>query len=165
MRSKLNISLLVENRGAKCVASKMLSIYEGKDCSNTTGLDTTPGEEPQDPDLLNDLSACNVKPQSTVAGVVLPTCVEQKGLSAAQAGSYAGSNYTHDVAASAVNSSDYTSFGAAVTSDNTWFVLILATNTSDGNYYQVSPVSFSSPALFPASIASSLFLLSSLLLL
>ena len=148
-----NLSSLASNPGAQCVAKKMLNIYQGTGCSNSTGLDTTPGQQPEDPNYMTYLSSCNVNVKSVVQGIVLPTCVSSTASSSVSlAVPYAVSNYTHDVASSGVNSSIYVSARIASTSDNKWFVLILATNASDGDYSQDSPTSTSASASLHSSL-------------
>lgn len=128
----VGIGALSTNAGANCVAKKLLSEYEGKECSNSTGLDTVPGQEPNYPDFLTWLSDCGVSTDSVKDARILPDCVPSS-IDASSVASAAVANYTESAGA-AINDTDYTSAGVATVKN--WYVLILATNSSTGDYLQ-----------------------------
>lgn len=148
--SVINITGLSPNAGATCLAKQVLTHYENTACTNSTGLDTVPGQEQDYPNFPNWLSSCNIPIDNAKDGQILPDCVPAASTSVVDT---AFSNYTHSSGASYINETSYVSAGAAFAND--WFVLVLATNSSTGSYQQTSGASLS-----PASL---IFLLCSIL--
>ncbi|KAH7284433.1 hypothetical protein KP509_34G054100 [Ceratopteris richardii] len=122
------------NPGASCMAEKFLQRYENTPCTNSTGLDTIPGEEPNYPDYPSWLSECDITTDRVKDGRVLPDCVPA-GVDSNSFASVAVQNYTQS-ANETISSPEYTSAGVA--SGKNWYVVVLATNTSSGDYFQQS---------------------------
>jgi hypothetical protein len=119
------------NSGAACVAQQVAEQYKGTPCSNSTGTATVSGQEPQLDESL--LSKCNLQLVNVKDGFMGPTCVPA-GTSAANAPKLAANNVTMSpVYTEYVNDTKFVSAGAGSV-DNAWFVLVLATNASGGNY-------------------------------
>eukprot|EP00250_Pteridium_aquilinum_P032767 c4661_g1_i1 orf=199-792(+) len=145
----LKIGALSTNAGATCVAKKLLGQYESTACSNSTGLDTVPGQEPNYPDFPTWLSDCSVTVDRVKDALILPDCVPS-GVAASDLTSTAVTNYTESVASKgAIGNANYTSAGVASAKD--WYILILATKSSSGDYLQ-SASSLLAPSLLSLAI-------------
>eukprot|EP00249_Psilotum_nudum_P034397 c53401_g1_i1 orf=273-875(+) len=128
----VGISALSSNTGASCMAEKVLTKFKGTACTNSTGVDTVLGQEQQFPEYPDWVSTCKLAVESTHDGQILPECVPGNDLS--QSAKVASYNYTHSQDSEYINDTKYTSAGVA--SVDNWFVLILATNASTGDYQQ-----------------------------
>lgn len=117
------------NAGASCVARQVAEKFRGTSCTNSTGTDTVDGQEPQFDDAL--LKKCNLQLVNVKDGFIGPSCVPA-GISAADAPKVAAINITKSQYAE-LNDTKYVSAGAGSV-DNAWFVMVLATNASEGNF-------------------------------
>ncbi|KAH7278838.1 hypothetical protein KP509_38G058500 [Ceratopteris richardii] len=126
------VSALTMNEGASCVAQRLLQEYESKPCTNSTGLDTVPGEEPNYPDFPTWLSDCGVGTDRVKDALILPDCIPS-GVDSSSFVAVALENFTLS-ANETIASAGYSSAGVAAGKD--WFIVILATNTSSGDYLQ-----------------------------
>lgn len=153
-RAQQNLSALTLNTGAACVAQQVANQYKGSPCSNTTGADTVSGQEPQLTQTV--LTNCNLQIDNVKDGYIAPECVPT-GTVSASATQVAYANITASPTYNGeLNNSKYVSAGVGSV-DSAWFILILATNTSTGDYV--------SQNLDPsgASIASICFTLTAIL--
>jgi hypothetical protein len=126
-----NLPALTENQGAACVAQGLANYYKGKACTNSTGADVLDGSEPEN--LPAVLPTCNLQPDNVENGFIAPDCVPT-GTSPADASLVAFQNYTEFYGYSEqLNMTQFTSAGVGSV-DNEWFVLVLATNESGGNF-------------------------------
>lgn len=130
-RISLSLPEFKSNTGATCVAQQVAEKYKGTPCSNTTGTGTVSGQELQLDETL--LSKCHLQLVNVKDGFIGPSCVAA-GTSAANAPKLAAASVTMSQAYTAsVNDSKFVSAGVWSV-DNQWYVLVLATNTSGGNY-------------------------------
>lgn len=126
-----DLPALTENKGAACVAQGLANYYKGKACTNSTEGDVLDGSEPEN--LPAVLPTCNLQPDNVENGFIAPDCVPT-GTSPADASLVAFQNYTEFYGYSEqLNNTQYTSAGVGSV-DNEWFVLVLATNESGGNF-------------------------------
>lgn len=140
-----NLPALTENQGAACVAQGLANYYKGKACTNSTGADALDGSQPEN--LPAVLPTCNLQPDNVENGFIAPDCVPP-GTSPADAYLVASQNYTEfDAYSEQLNNTQFTSAGVGSV-DNEWFVLILATNESSGNYVSqnLDPSAAASPS-------------------
>jgi hypothetical protein len=140
-----NLPALTENQGAACVAQGLANYYKGKACTNSTGADVLDGSEPEN--LPAVLPTCNLQADNVENGFIAPDCVPT-GTSPADAYLVAFQNYTEFYAYSEqLNMTQFTSAGVGSV-DNEWFVLILATNESGGNFVSqnLDPSAAASPS-------------------
>ncbi|KAJ7537282.1 hypothetical protein O6H91_12G106300 [Diphasiastrum complanatum] len=134
-RESAGVPLLQYNPGAACMANQVAQQYKNTQCNNVTEADTSPGLESDFPNYLDLLNACKLALLNTTGGQVLADCIPVADLSSAAA--IATQNFTlSQEYQKYINMSDYTSAG--VGSYNVWFVLVLATNTSSGNYAETN---------------------------
>ncbi|GLJ11754.1 hypothetical protein SUGI_0176150 [Cryptomeria japonica] len=125
-RQDMKLPVLTQNENAACLAKQIADQFKGQVCSNSTGEDTVPGTEPQFPNYPQFLENCHLNVSDTKDGVVMPDCVP--GLDP----QIAFQNYTHSQYIQNVNDTKFVSAGIA--SEDNWFVLVLATNTTGGNF-------------------------------
>lgn len=130
-RKSLSLSAFTTNSGATCVAEQVAEQYKGTPCTNTSGTATVSGLEPQLDESL--LSKCKLQLVNVKDGFIGPTCVPA-GTSAANAPKLAANNITMSPAYTEyVNDTKFVSAGVGSV-DNAWFVLVLATKDSGGNF-------------------------------
>lgn len=129
-RTELGKPALTENKGATCLAKLVITQFVTTACSNATGLDSV--QEANYPNFSSWLDTCNIPLDRVKDGQMLPDCVPAADTS--NAVSIAVENYTRASVDTYINDTVYTSAGVA--SSKEWFVLILATNSSTGNYQQ-----------------------------
>eukprot|EP01018_Ginkgo_biloba_P005579 Gb_16655 [translate_table: standard] len=125
-RQEMKLPILTENTNAACLAQQMAEQFKGQPCTNATGEDTVPGTEPQLPNYPQLLDHCHLNISDTRDGVVLPDCVPNSNPD------IASQNITGLQYLQYVNDTKYVSAG--VGSADSWFVLVLATNTTGGNF-------------------------------
>jgi hypothetical protein len=81
------------------------------------------------------VSSCNLQIANVNDGSTLPTCVPSAKITTTTAPKVAADSITESQAYNvSVNDPKYVSAGVGRSSDNAWYVLVLATNSSGGNY-------------------------------
>ncbi|XP_058077724.1 uncharacterized GPI-anchored protein At5g19250 [Magnolia sinica] len=125
-RASINLSVLIENKNADCLAGQIANQFENQPCTNTTGANTVPGTENQFPNFPQLLAHCHLNVTNTRDGVIMPACVPNLDSSLVL------SNFTQSQYSENLNSSQFTGVGIAAEED--WIVVVLSTNTSDGSY-------------------------------
>ncbi|MQL73776.1 hypothetical protein Taro_006138 [Colocasia esculenta] len=143
-RTFLNLSTLTENQNAACLADQVAQQFKDQGCTNTTGANTVPGTNEQFPNFPDLLAHCHLDPLVTQDGQILPACVP--GLTP----SLVLANFTKSQYNQFLNDTSYT--GAGIASEGNWIVLVLSTNTSQGNFATVEGGS----AILEASVRYSL---------
>jgi len=127
-RQERKLPVLTENENAACLAEQIAEQFKGQSCNNATGEDTVPGNEPQFSNYPQLLDSCHLNISNTKDGVILPDCVPDSNPA------IAFNNYT--VVTSQyfqyVNDTKFVSAGVAL--EDSWFVLVLATNTTGGSF-------------------------------
>ncbi|TXG71986.1 hypothetical protein EZV62_000565 [Acer yangbiense] len=125
-RASLNLTALMKNDNAECLADELADQFKDQPCTNTTGANTVPGTEPQIADYPNLLAKCHLNISNTGDGIVMPACVPNL------VPDIVLSNYTKSQYANNLNNTKYT--GAGIGSDGNWIVVILTTSTPEGSY-------------------------------
>ncbi|KAM7485580.1 hypothetical protein LguiA_001589 [Lonicera macranthoides] len=125
-RTGFNLTALSKNDKAECLADELADQFKNQPCTNTTGINTVPGTEPQFPNFPNMLAKCQLNVTTTRDGVILPACVPNL------VPSIVLTNFTQTEYSNYLNDTKFT--GAGIGSDNNWIVLILTTDTPEGNY-------------------------------
>jgi len=150
-RESLSLSAFTTNSGASCVAQQVAEQYKGTACTNSSGTATVSGLEPQLDESL--LSKCKLQLANVKDGFIGPTCVPA-GTSAANAPKLAANNITMSPAYTQLNDTQFVSAGVGSV-DNAWFVLVLATNDSGGNFVNqdLDPSDNHASALLSAGLA------------
>ncbi|PIN01479.1 hypothetical protein CDL12_26013 [Handroanthus impetiginosus] len=145
-RQSSNVPALAKHDKANCVADEIADELEDQQCASNTAT-STPSQ------LLsnypNVLKKCNIDPNTTGDGMILPVCVPHR------VSTLVLTNYTQSPNSRYLNDSSFT--GAGIGTEDDWTVLVLATSTPGG--------SFSSAAGSPLIIARSNCLLSLFLVL
>lgn len=132
-RTSNSLPAFTSNSGAACVAQKVADDYKGTACSNSTGTGTVAGEEPQLGESV--VSSCNLQIANVKDGSTLPTCVPSAKITTTTAPKVAADSITESQAYNvSVSDPKYVSAGVGRSSDSAWYVLVLATNSSGGNY-------------------------------
>jgi len=127
-RQQMKLPVLTENANAACLAQQIAGQFKGQSCNNATGEDTVPGTEPQFPNYPQLLDNCHLNISNTRDGVVLPDCVPDSNPTIAY------QNYTASTSPYIQYVNDTKFVSAGVTLEDSWFVLILATNTTGGSF-------------------------------
>ncbi|KAI5650563.1 hypothetical protein M9H77_36568 [Catharanthus roseus] len=125
-RASLNLTTLRENDNAKCLANGLADKLKDQPCTNSTGANTIPGNEPQLSDYPNVLSKCHLNVTVTRDGAILPACVPNLTPTLVL------SNFTQSQYASSLNDTKYTGIG--IGSEDNWIVVVLTTNTPEGSF-------------------------------
>lgn len=125
-RVSLNLTALIKNDNAECLADELANQLKDQPCTNTTGSNTVPGTEPQFSDYPNLLTKCHLNVSNTRDGVIMPACVPNLDPSLVL------SNFTKSQYSDSLNDTSYT--GAGVGSEDNWIVVILTTNTPAGSF-------------------------------
>jgi hypothetical protein len=125
-RVSLNLTALIKNDNAECLADELADQFKDQPCTNTTGSNTVPGTETQFSDYPNLLTKCHLNVSNTRDGVIMPACVPNLDPSLVL------SNFTKSQYSDSLNGTSYT--GAGVGSKDNWIVVILTTNTPAGSF-------------------------------
>ncbi|KAL7123935.1 hypothetical protein ABFS83_14G015400 [Erythranthe nasuta] len=125
-RASLNLTALIKNDRAECLAGEVADQFKGQPCTNTTGSATIPGTEPQYPNFPQFLSKCHLNVTTTRDGQIMPACVPNLDPSLVI------SNFTKSQYSEYLNSTDFSGIG--VNSEGNWMVVVLTTNTPEGSY-------------------------------
>ncbi|KAL6571515.1 hypothetical protein OROHE_003158 [Orobanche hederae] len=125
-RTSLNLTSLTKNDRADCLASEIADQLKNQPCTNSTGSNTVPGTEQQFPDYPKILAKCHLNVTTTRDGQIMPACVPnlESGLVL--------SNFTKSQYSGYLNGTQFSGIG--VGSENEWIVVVLTTNTTEGNY-------------------------------
>ena len=151
-RAALNLSALVENDNADCLADEISGRLENQPCTNTSGANAVIGTDSPIPDYPALLSRCHLDVTVVKDAAILPVCVP--GLDPA----VVLTNFTKSRYNEQLNDSRYVGAGAA--SEGNWVVLVLSTATPQGS---LSPVQAGGAAT--RALPHALFLLLLMLLL
>ena len=127
-RQDAKLPVLTENENAACLAEQIAEQFKGQSCNNATGEDTVPGTEPQFPNYPQLLDSCHLNISNTRDGVILPDCVPDSNSTIAY------HNYTTLTSQYFQYLNDSKFVSAGVTLEDSWFVLVLATNTTSGSF-------------------------------
>ncbi|KAI4369626.1 hypothetical protein MLD38_018049 [Melastoma candidum] len=125
-RASLNLSTLVQNSNAACLAKKLADQFKNQPCSNTSGADTVPGTEPQFSNYPDLLSTCHLNVSDTRDGAIMPACVPDL------VPSLVLTNFTLTQYNENLNDTKFT--GVGIGSNKNWIVVIMTTSTSEGDY-------------------------------
>ncbi|XP_077219394.1 putative GPI-anchored protein At5g19250 [Tasmannia lanceolata] len=124
-RVSLNLSTLVVNKNAECLADQISEQLKDQNCTNTTGTHTVPvGNYPK---LLDH---CHLNATVTRDGTIMPACIPDlvPGLVL--------TNFTRTKYTLYLNDSKYS--GVGIASEDNWIVTVLTTNTSTGSFENTS---------------------------
>ncbi|XP_038875388.1 uncharacterized GPI-anchored protein At5g19250-like [Benincasa hispida] len=125
-RQFLNLTALVENDNAECLAEEIAEKFKNQPCTNTTGSNTISGTEPQFSDFPNLLAKCNLNVSNTRDGTIMPACVPNR------VADLVLTNFTKSQYSGKLNDTKYTGIGIG-TEDN-WVVVVLTTSTAEGSF-------------------------------
>ncbi|KAM0066424.1 hypothetical protein Hdeb2414_s0002g00048831 [Helianthus debilis subsp. tardiflorus] len=126
-RATLNLTALIENERAECLADEIADQFKYQPCTNTTGSNTIPGTEPEIFNYPNLLHKCHLNVNTTRDGVILPVCVPNLDSTLVL------SNYTMSPYSNYLNDTKYT--GVGIGSEDNWIVVVLTTNTPEGRFW------------------------------
>ncbi|KAH7846049.1 hypothetical protein Vadar_009110 [Vaccinium darrowii] len=130
-RNSLSLPALAKNDKAGCLADEVADVLEDKPCIPNMGpITAAPGSQPQIPNYTDLLKKCDIDPNTTREGVILPVCVPN------HIETLMLTNYTHTQYSKHLNNSKYT--GAGVGSEDDWMVVVLTTNTPSGSFASTS---------------------------
>ncbi|CAH8271600.1 unnamed protein product [Arabidopsis lyrata] len=149
-RAGLNLTTLIHNENAECLADEIADQFKNQPCTNTTGSFSVPGTQPGFPNLPKLLSKCRLNPTVTRDGAILPACVPNLDPSLVL------TNFTQSQYSKDLNDSKFTGIG--IGSDDNWIVVVLTTSTPEGSY---SPASNSGAFSFGVNglVSSSLMMM------
>lgn len=116
-RSSLNLSTLIDNNHAACLADEFAEKLKSQPCTNTTGSNTIPGTEEQFAEYPEFLKNCHLNVALTRDSSTLPACVP--GLDA----SLVLSNFTKSQYNDDLNNTGFVSAG--ISSEGDWIVVVL----------------------------------------
>ncbi|KAL0550902.1 hypothetical protein IC582_009968 [Cucumis melo] len=125
-RASLNLTALVENDNADCLAEEIAEKFKNQPCTNTTGSNTVSGTEPQFSDFPNLLTKCNLNVSNTRDGAIMPACVPNRVADLVLA------NFTKSQYSGKLNDTKYSGIGIGTEDD--WVVVVLTTNTAEGSF-------------------------------
>ncbi|KAI8547922.1 hypothetical protein RHMOL_Rhmol07G0232900 [Rhododendron molle] len=121
-RNSVSLPALAKNDKAECLADEVADELEDKPCIGNMGpITAAPGSQPQVPNYPDLLKKCDIDPNTTKDGVILPVCVPN------HVETLVLTNYTHTQYSKYLNNSKYT--GAGVGSEDDWMVVVLTTKT------------------------------------
>ncbi|KAH9617929.1 hypothetical protein KSS87_002342 [Heliosperma pusillum] len=139
-RASLNLTILTKNENAACFAGQIADQFKGQACTNTTGSNTVPGNEPQFPNYPDLLAHCHLNMSNTQDSEVMPACVPNLDPTLVL------TNFTQSQYAASLNDTKYTGIG--IESEGDWIVVVLSSNTSSGSFEKATGAGFiSSPNL------------------
>ncbi|CAH9136653.1 unnamed protein product [Cuscuta epithymum] len=125
-RATLNLTHLTESETAKCLAEEMANEFKDQPCTNTTGPNTIPGTEPDFQNYPDRLTKCKLNVSTTRDGAILPACVHNLDASLVLL------NYTLSSYSANLNDTRFTGMG--IGSEKDWIVVVLTTETPEGNF-------------------------------
>ncbi|KAH1096292.1 hypothetical protein J1N35_013213 [Gossypium stocksii] len=137
-RASLNLTSLTTNENAECLADELAEEFKNQPCTNSTGANTVPGTEPQFANYPNILAKCHLNVSVTRDGAVMPACVPNL------AQSLVLTNFTQSQYSENLNETKYTGIG--IGSEGDWIVVVLTTNTAEGNYATATTTATTSAA-------------------
>ncbi|KAG8499783.1 hypothetical protein CXB51_006557 [Gossypium anomalum] len=137
-RASLNLTSLTTNENAECLADELAEEFKNQPCTNSTGANTVPGTEPQFANYPNILAKCHLNVSVTRDGAVMPACVPNL------APSLVLTNFTQSQYSENLNETKYTGIG--IGSEGDWIVVVLTTNTAEGNYATATTTATTSAA-------------------
>ncbi|TYI38565.1 hypothetical protein ES332_A02G037300v1 [Gossypium tomentosum] len=137
-RASLNLTSLTTNENAECLANELAEEFKNQPCTNSTGANTVPGTEPQFANYPNILAKCHLNVSVTRDGAVMPACVPNL------APSLVLTNFTQSQYSENLNETKYTGIG--IGSEGDWIVVVLTTNTAEGNYATATTTATTSAA-------------------
>ncbi|KAL6989673.1 hypothetical protein U1Q18_015424 [Sarracenia purpurea var. burkii] len=111
-----------------CLADEIADQLEDQPCVPNTGpITTVTGSQPHIANYRDLLEKCDIDPNTTTDGVILPVCVPKL------VPTLVLTNYTRSQLYSKyLNNSKFT--GTGVGSEDDWMVLVLTTNTPNGSF-------------------------------
>lgn len=130
-RASLNLSALIENDNAECLADEIVDQFKAQPCTNVSSFNATQGTRLQIANYPTVLAKCDLNVTRTRDGVVLPTCVPNPSLVPA----LVLSNYTMSQYSQYLNDSKFTGIG--IQTEDNWTVVVLTTNTSGGSFLPI----------------------------
>ncbi|XP_010492980.1 PREDICTED: uncharacterized GPI-anchored protein At5g19250-like isoform X2 [Camelina sativa] len=125
-RTSINLTTLIKNENAECLADELADQFKNRPCTNTSGSAAVPGTEPGFSDFPKLLTKCRLNITITRDGVILPTCVPHLDQTLLM------NNYTKSQYSRSLNDSKFTGIG--IGSEDNWVVVVLTTNTPEGSY-------------------------------
>lgn len=126
-RQSQGLAPLVKNGKADCLANEIADAMEDQTCATlATGAKVVPASQTQIPDYQKFLKKCNIDPNTTSDGVILPVCVPDL------VPTLLLTNYTHTSYSKYLNNSKFT--GAGLGSEDDWMVVVLTTGTPTGSF-------------------------------
>lgn len=129
---------LTTNENAECLADELAEEFKNQPCTNSTGANTVPGTEPQFANYPNLLAKCHLNVSVTRDGAVMPACVPNL------APSLVLTNFTQSQYSENLNETKY--MGIGIGSEGDWIVVVLTTNTAEGNYATATTTATTSAA-------------------
>lgn len=126
----LNLTALVENDNAECLAEEIAEKFKHQPCTNTTGSNTISGTEPQFSDFPILLAKCNLNVSNTRDGTIMPACVPNR------VPDLVLSNFTKSQYSGKLNDTKFTGIG--IGAENDWVVVVLTTSTAEGSFVPAS---------------------------
>lgn len=126
-RNSLQLPPLTKNKQAGCLADELADEIKDRPCVPTVAANAIPGGSATQ--FLNYpklLKKCNIDPNTTGNGIILPVCVRKLEPTLVL------TNYTRTGYARYVNDSRFT--GAGLGSEDDWMVVVLATSTAGGSF-------------------------------
>ncbi|KAM6545382.1 hypothetical protein CsatB_026118 [Cannabis sativa] len=125
-RASLNLTALVKNDNAECLADELSEQFQNRPCTNATGANTVPGTEPQFANYPNILTKCRLNVSNTRDGAVLPACVPNLDSSLVL------TNFTRSQYSNYLNDTKFSGIG--IGSEDNWIIVVLTTNTAEGSF-------------------------------
>ncbi|KAK9691874.1 hypothetical protein RND81_09G225900 [Saponaria officinalis] len=126
-RTTLQLPAFTKNKQAGCLADELAEELEDRPCVATTAANAIPAGSGSNfinyPKLLKK---CNIDPNTTTNGIILPVCVPKL------VPTLVLTNYTHTGYARYINDSRFT--GAGLGSEDDWIVVVLSTSTVGGSF-------------------------------
>ena len=152
-RQSQGLAPLVKNGKADCLANEIADAMEDQTCTTfATGAKVVPASQTQIPDYQKFLKKCNIDPNTTSDGVILPVCVPDL------VPTLLLTNYTHTSYSKYLNNSKFT--GAGLGSEDDWMVVVLTTGTPTGSFSAAAATLFANVAcLFSLVLGLSVFFL------
>ncbi|KAG9136140.1 hypothetical protein Leryth_003757 [Lithospermum erythrorhizon] len=133
-RYTLNLTALIENEKAECLADKIADRFDNQLCTpSATGVAGayTPAS-PQFSNYTGFLTECGLNINTTRAGIILPACVPNL------VPSLVVSNYTMTQYSQYLNGTNYTGIG--IGTEDHYVVVVLTTNTAEGSFMAASSI-------------------------
>ncbi|XP_050224198.1 uncharacterized GPI-anchored protein At3g06035-like [Mercurialis annua] len=122
-RAYLNLPTFTHNEAAECLAEEVAEILEDRPCNNGGAYTKYPYQK--DHNITDLILKCHINITHTKYAVVLPVCVPKLEPTVVF------TNYTRTYFEKFINDSKFTQIG--MDSENDWMVIVLGTNSSDGD--------------------------------